>query len=344
MSASFASEWPVVRASVRTERSEERANERLAGGEQEARSPAARELARAKEEVVARAVSKWGDRAWKDAVDAISRRVKGGRSNPTSRAYYKLWEIFLSCGLRREVDKSLHLCEAPGSFVECVSDLRPTRGGDSWKWVAVSLGGGGPTFAKGVETGTSVGGSGTILYRDVFALAAGEDADLGPGRTFDLVTADGATTLRDLAAQEEEHFPLFVAQCVLALRFAREGGDAIVKFFEGSLARTRSVVAVMSRAFASVGVLKPHASRSCNSELYLVCRGRAWGDGVDEPLVLLRSCFGSCPEERLVVCREWDEELLEATDRLATEQTGAIRRAATLLERREGGRADARNP
>lgn len=64
---------------------------------------------------------------------------------------------------------------------------------------------------------------------------------------------------------------LTLAAISLADRFLRQGGNAMVKVFDGE--RFGEVRSELKRRFKTVQVKKPEASRKASSELYLVCLG-----------------------------------------------------------------------
>ena len=118
----LAVEWPVVRASVRARAEGETEDEEL--------SPAMLELQELKERVP-EVRARLGKRQWDLRVNRARARDE---VEVASRAYHKMREIQLSCALPIP-EVSVHLCEAPGGFVQAVGvDASPT-----WRWTATSL-------------------------------------------------------------------------------------------------------------------------------------------------------------------------------------------------------------
>lgn len=219
---------------------------------------------------------------------------------PVSRAYYKMVEIQKTCGLRPPTS-SLHLCEAPGGFVQAVSHMRGLP--DEWTWTAISLGGEGvPAFRF----------PGRCLEADVRAID--DTCSLLTGLSVDLVTADGAVEMDHSCSLEEVHWPLLEAQTRVALRHLTLHGELVIKFFEGEDARTRLWLARLTTRFVTVGILKPWSSRATNSERYVVCRGfqgdAHWPD--------------HCQEHP---CESWSREVDVVLERLARKQTSALAQA-----------------
>lgn len=282
---------------------------------------AARTRLAAQKDRVPRIVDRIGADRWRRLVDAPSVVERRSSIRVISRAYHKMYEILLSCALPT-VARSVHLCEAPGGFAQCVGDHLVDA--SDWRWVALSLDApDAPRFAA-ERLRTS---HGHVGYCDVYDA----DATVGACRTLrdgteskeeeacaDLVTADGAVAM-DHGAIEAEHLRLLRAECAVALRLLRAEGTLVVKFFEGLCAETRRVVAWVAHHFEHCSVIKPTASRPTNSERYLVCkrfRGPrhrvAWRDDVVAP-------------------REWDRALQTVMSRLAEDQTRHLARALSLV-------------
>lgn len=178
---------------------------------------------------------------------------------PVNRAFHKLYEILLSCAIPPP-KRSVHLCEAPGGFVQATAHY---VGPDEWSWAALTL-------EKGLEVHADLPTDrGRFVYGDVFQ----EDAAVAElGETADLVTGDGAVE-SEHARLEEDHAPLLYAQTRVALRLLRPGGTLVLKFFEGMRRETWVWIANLTHSFERVSVIKPTSSRPTNSERYLVGRG-----------------------------------------------------------------------
>jgi len=211
---------------------------------------------------------------------------------------------------------SLHLCEAPGSFVAALNHfLRTKRPALEWRWLASTLiGDAGPgddeagaaklqrdPIAQRLATGRQrrstsslirstldswyfgADGSGDLLRRgNVAALRARARAALGRAG---LVTADGSVDCsRDPAHQERDVAPLLRAEAVCALGVLARGGALVLKLFTFAAPPTLATLRLLSERFARVVLAKPPTSRQGNSEVYAVCcgfRGLA-GEGASE--------------------------------------------------------------
>ena len=221
----FAVEWPLTRASLSN------APHSSIADSPTPRNDALEEL-KARVPFLKRRV---GERAWSSHVD-----VRPIRPHPfpvASKAFYKMDEMFATCAIPLP-ERSLHLCEAPGGFVQATSHRAGTH---LREWAATSLNTkDAPTaheHALPVETGGFLSGlphDSDVLRDECRAEIVGRWA----GRA-DLVTADGASHAShdDL---ERGHLPLFVAQVRTALPCLATGGTLVVKFFDGRETETSS--------------------------------------------------------------------------------------------------------
>ena len=290
-----ATEWPLTRASVRRRHTDDPdappppavddpAFVRLR--EQRARVPAV--------------IQRVGRTAWYARID-----TSRARETVASRAYHKMGEIVESCALPYPAT-SLHLCEAPGGFVQWLGDHHPTP--DAWRWEALSLPSG-PEFRCDLLRMDR----GRTLAADV--QDESECRAIHASASVDLVTADGAVEM-DHDHLEEEHLTLLWAQTLVAMHALRPGGTFVVKFFEGGLRATRLFVAHMSNAFRHVSVIKPVSSRSTNSERYLVCR---------------HFVSSVARDDDAVVAPLWEREISEVLGAMADEQARELRRVIRSL-------------
>ena len=170
-----------------------------------------------------------GEAAWRRVVHQPDPPWPVPRARPSSRADYKMYEIGKVCVLP-PARTSLHLCEAPGGFVDACVDLY----GPDLKWRAASLGAarGAPRFAP------HLAGAGRVSEGDLLdARVRDELVATAPSRGVDLVTADGAAPM-DHARLEESAAPLAEAQADVALRVGAQGGTFVLKVFEACEPRT----------------------------------------------------------------------------------------------------------
>lgn len=254
-----------------------------------------------------------GRRRWNSLVNVASSIEQRNRDRVViNRAYHKMHEICLSCVLPN-VTSSVHLCEAPGGFVQCVFDnLRhPSK---DWSWRAVTMPNGIPVDEERLPRNC-----GQFLFADVLSEETRVVEDLnaafaGMGGV-DLVTADGAVEMNHDTI-EEEHLPLARAQTRIALKCLRTGGVYVLKVFECLHPHTRDFIAQLTRHFEFVSLIKPSSSRRTNSERYLVCRG--FIGNASSPITI--------DDERYVHAAAWMVEYNRIVNSVATDQIQALTR------------------
>jgi 23S rRNA U2552 (ribose-2'-O)-methylase RlmE/FtsJ len=244
--------------------------------------------------------TRW-NRAVNQGVIATARYAPGVVA--INRAFHKLLEILMSCALPVPT-RSVHLCEAPGGFVQATHHF---VGDAEWTWSALTL----PDGLR-IDTTSLPIHCGAFVEGDVFR----EDEVVEVLGTADLVTGDGAVEM-DHDRLEEIHLPLLQAQTRVALRLLRPEGTLVLKFFEGLHSGTWEWLANLTHCFRQVSVIKPTSSRPTNSERYVVGRGYLPGS------VLV-------PTLRL--SEEWEQYVLKVMERYATTQIDALRRVVALLQ------------
>lgn len=251
-----------------------------------------------------------GMKRWNSIVSVTSSIEHRNRNRTViNRAYHKMHELCMSCVLPY-VSTSIHLCEAPGGFVQCTSDhLRhPSK---DWSWRAVTLKDGIPVNERRLPTDC-----GRFMFGDVLSEETRVMADLNSEFTgsggVDLVTADGAVEMNHDRI-EEEHLPLTKAQTRIALQCLRPGGIYILKVFECLHTNTRDFISQLTRYFEFVSIIKPVSSRRTNSERYLVCRG----------LIVALSSL-KIDDERYVHATAWTDEYNRIVTNMAVDQIQAL--------------------
>ena len=180
-----------------------------------------------------------------------------------SRAYHKIDEIDKTCILPN-FHSSLHICEAPGGFVQFACNNHP----ELRNWCATSLQDN-IEFKKDLLDMSKgcildLEENGNILFKKV------RDSIKEKGK-FDLVTADGAEEKHDNI--EKHNYELLLAQTDIALSCLEENGTFVCKYFEGCDIKTQIWIGVLTNCFKNVSLIKPNTSRATNSERYLVAKG-----------------------------------------------------------------------
>lgn len=179
-------------------------------------------------------------------------------SKHSSRAYFKMYEIFRKYKLLDETNvtyRSLHLCEAPGGFVEATVDICK-RFKVPHQWYAVTL----PT---GLSWKSSLKDS--VIYADVIK-------DTLPSCVYqvDLVTGDGGFEVKDFNNQETLNHSLLNAQIEKTFTCLKIGGHMVIKMFDMFEHETCNLLWKCFQSFECLFLYKPRTSRICNSEKYII--------------------------------------------------------------------------
>jgi len=205
------------------------------------------------------------------------------QSTPRQRNFYGFLELVervpaLGHALQ---GRTLHLCEAPGNFIEAVLHLYPQA-----DWHASSLNHSVPFFDHLQQAKKSNGhsrvmfglqGSGDITKPDVLPFL---ERELGSDKAT-LVTCDGGVWLddKDRNNQETLNSALFQAEIHVALACMALHGCLVVKLFDTFESTTHALVHALSVRFARGYIIKLDSGRITSSERYLVFEdynGQPW--------------------------------------------------------------------
>lgn len=202
-----------------------------------------------------------------------------------SRAFYKIWELMMMFPLIKDGCKSittLHIAEAPGSFVQSAIYYRhkfcskDQLAGD--KYIATSIE---PQFKKNGEY-IPVFNNDLNNYKQ-FKQWSYKDSDLTKPNIIkkfvsdhsdikaDFITADGGFNWKDENYQEQEAYILLLSEMYCALKTQAKGGSFVIKFFETFTELTVKMIEILKRFYENVIITKPLLSRPSNSERYIVC-------------------------------------------------------------------------
>ena len=182
------------------------------------------------------------------------------RPKPVSRAYFKLWEILVGTRVLDSVKgplRAVHLCEAPGAFVQATADYWTKLGRSEYEPVAVTL----PDDLEWKVDNVKV------VYADVT-----KDGWSQQFQNVHFVTGDGGFEIsgHDKNNQETFNATLFHAQVYRGTEMLALGGSLVVKFFDMFTPATWDTLQHAVNHFETVCIIKPYGSRVCNSERYLV--------------------------------------------------------------------------
>lgn len=227
------------------------------------------------------------------------------REFAVNRAFYKLWEIIgdnpellprtdnSGCLDKNEEDNenneeiarvtTLHLAEAPGSFVQVVKKMNKTcrsiavsKPPSSYAEV-VRKGRTIPTFADNVLALENT----EFLYVDLLSSTHiwsqmldnfKRDPELQNG--FDFITADGGFDEEEqYDLKEILHYNLILSEIVCILLTQKINGGCVVKIFETFTETTLHMLWLLVQHYDSFEFSKPSTSRPTNAEKYIICKG-----------------------------------------------------------------------
>ena len=204
------------------------------------------------------------------------------RLKPLSRSFYKMIEIYHLMFLNECLEgpsKIFYLAEGPGGFIEAMTSLRNETEDQHFGMSLIddddaSV----PGWNKSqgflernpnitIEGGRD--GTGNLLNPD--SLRDCYDRHHG---SVDLVTADGGFNFSsDFNHQEIASIPLVACQIAYVIAMQKQGGTAVIKFFDTFTAASLDLIYFLMVAYTDFTWVKPCTSRYANSEKYAVCRG-----------------------------------------------------------------------
>ncbi len=177
-----------------------------------------------------------------------------------NRAFFKLYEILRIFEIKN-INTSLHLCEAPGSFIQATLKLFPNV-----DWYAQSL------YSDlqihktlDIKNRWIKGGDNTGDLCNINNI-------LAINKKADLITADGGFDVSyDYNNQEQISFNLIFSEIFTALNNQNIGGSFICKIFDTFTTSTTQLIYMLNSFYTNVYIIKPRTSRFTNSEKYIVC-------------------------------------------------------------------------
>jgi 23S rRNA U2552 (ribose-2'-O)-methylase RlmE/FtsJ len=192
------------------------------------------------------------------------------KKNVASRAYFKLYEIIYNEKLISQQELScFFICEAPGGFIECVSDIRRKKNLRT-DYISISKFDTSIKYDRYLEENNLMHGDITCMetleasiYKVLVKFENGVD----------LITADGGFDIKNYNGQEIVTGKLILCEIYAALKTQRENGTFIIKFFDMFTHNSIVYYLILSSFYQYVRIIKPKTSRNCNSERYLVCSG-----------------------------------------------------------------------
>lgn len=210
-----------------------------------------------------------------------------------SRAYFKMYEIMETFSLVKsdmKSLKSLHICEAPGYFINSIHYYIKTKHPDiEFNWTASSLN---PENTTNKEKyGSIIGDDYGLIkkYKNQWLYAADNTGDITNiqniewfktkfGNSVELFTSDcglSAKTRYEYHSQEEWLGKVNFCQIVTGLITTRKGGSSVFKYFMPFTKPVSvSLIYLLVQHYESVTVFKPLMTSPTNNEVYIVAQNK----------------------------------------------------------------------
>lgn len=205
-----------------------------------------------------------------------------------NRAGYKYLEMNNLYNFIPDVKKAihtLHLCEAPGSFIQVTSFLRDKKYNDTFH--SITLHGAIEYNSKLMQHLVNE------KPRRYYPFETAKDptvkmstGDITKSHTINflmdklkttrplLITADGGHDVRYENYQEQESSMLVLGEAVAAVSVCAKNGSFVLKLFDMSTKVTHKMLThILGSFFTEVHLVKPLMSRASNAERYVVCKG-----------------------------------------------------------------------
>uniref|UniRef100_A0A6C0I9U5 Ribosomal RNA methyltransferase FtsJ domain-containing protein n=1 Tax=viral metagenome TaxID=1070528 RepID=A0A6C0I9U5_9ZZZZ len=184
-----------------------------------------------------------------------------------SRAYFKMYEMIYSSELIKKINLNcFFICEAPGGFIEAVSDIRRKQ---NLKTDYISI-------SKQSEIKYNYYlEQNNLLDGDITNVSVIDNTIKTVLNKFpdklDLITADGGFDVKIFNGQEIITNHLLLAEIYLALSTQKINGTFIIKFFDMFTHNSIVMYMLLSNCYKYIKIIKPNTSVKCNSERYLIC-------------------------------------------------------------------------
>ena len=185
-----------------------------------------------------------------------------------SRAYFKLYEIiYYEPIIVLEQLNCFFICEAPGGFIEAVTDIRRKKNLRT-EFISISKYDYLIKYDRYLEEKCLMYGD--ITNVEVLLQTIKTTNVRFPGG-LDLITADGGFDIKQFEAQEILSCKLLLCEIYLAIKTQKIGGMFVIKFFDMFTHNSIIMYLMLCNFYTFVKIIKPKTSRNCNSERYLVC-------------------------------------------------------------------------
>jgi len=243
---------------------------------------------------------------------------------PLSRSYFKMWEILhefpIDCLLKDEPIQIMGIAEGPGGFIEALHNYRRKYKANiydsivgitllsdnndipGWKKAKKFL-----SKNKNISVDYGIDKTGNIYHIENIKYFHKKYNNL-----VHIVTADGGFDFSDdFNHQEQKSYHIIFCEIVLAMSCLRKGGVFICKIFDIFSKTTVSLLQFCKAHFESVLITKPHTSRPCNSEKYIICNDFIGIDNVIlQKAFIVISCWEMMDNNECFVSSIFDENKL----------------------------------
>lgn len=205
--------------------------------------------------------------------------------DPISRSFFKFWELVYDFDLIDNTkDRIVYgaIAEGPGGFIESFNFYRRkyssscndiinciTLKSDSdeipgWKNSNKLL-----RECKNFNICWGNDGTGNIYNTENIK----EYAKLFINQKADLVTSDGGFDFsRDYSNQEINAVRLIISEIVTAFSILKVNGHFLIKVYDIFHNITIDIIYLLTMYFENINIVKPHTSRTANSEKYIICK------------------------------------------------------------------------
>ena len=206
-------------------------------------------------------------------------KVAISKLKPLSRSFYKLIEIFnlLNIEFFQKKIQTFHLAEGPGGFIEAVQLLRSNDNDIYYGMTLIDSDDNVPGWKKSkyylakysnIKIITGADNTGNLLNVDNLWFCYEKYKN-----SMDLVTGDGGFDFSiDFNQQEILSIKLIFCQICYAIAMQKKEGIFILKIFDVFISATIDIIYLLSTLYQKVYIIKPHTSRTANSERYLICK------------------------------------------------------------------------
>lgn len=183
-----------------------------------------------------------------------------------SRAYFKLYEmIYYDPIVKQEQLNCFFICEAPGGFIECISDIR-IKSNKKFDFISVSIKSDTIEYDKYINNDKYFYND---VTNDVESIINKVNSRFPDG--LELITADGGFDVKYFNAQEICSSKLILCEIYLALSTQKKYGTFVIKIFDMFTHNSMIYYLILCSFYEYVKIIKPVTSRNSNSERYLLC-------------------------------------------------------------------------